>query len=80
MVYLLMDPVPFGLDPKQHPHVRAAYTSLEDAQGQAEHNLEREIQRPLRIVDETDGVLVNYEDPGTLAEVNARIEAKKKQK
>jgi hypothetical protein len=41
--------------------VRAPYNSLEEAQAQADHNIETNSQRPLRIEDESGAVLVKYE-------------------
>lgn len=59
MVYLHMAAAEFGI--KGHESVRAAYDTLESAKAQAEHNIERGTQRPLRIVDEDGNVLVTYE-------------------
>jgi hypothetical protein len=41
--------------------VRAPYNSLGEAKAQADHNIETNSQRPLRIEDESGAVLVNYE-------------------
>lgn len=60
MVYLHMVASEFGI--KRHDSVKAAYDSIEAAQAQAEHNIARNTQRPLRIVDEDGNVLINYED------------------
>jgi hypothetical protein len=59
MVYLHMDAKDFGLEVDC---VKAPYASLEAAKAQADHNIQRNVQRPLRIVDEVGQVLVNYED------------------
>lgn len=60
MVYLHMSASDFGLDGVDY--VKAPYDDLDAAKAQAEHNIERNSQRPLRIVDEAGNVLVNYED------------------
>jgi hypothetical protein len=60
MVYLHMAAEDFGLS--GHDFVKAPYENLEAAQAQADHNRERNVQRPLRIVDESGAVLVNYEE------------------
>lgn len=60
MVYLHMSAKEFGLEGVEY--VRAPYETVDAAKAQAEHNIARNTQRPLRIVDETGNVLVNYEE------------------
>lgn len=59
MVYLHMSANDFGLNGIDS--VKAPYETLEAAKAQAEHNIARNTQRPLRIVDEQGSVLINYE-------------------
>ena len=58
MVYLHMKAMDFGLKAE---FVRAAYNTLEEAEAQAQHNFDTSKQVPLKIVDELDVVLVNFE-------------------
>ena len=58
MVYLHMKAMDFGIEAES---VRAAYSTVEEAQAQANHNIETGKQVPLRIVDGQDKVLINYE-------------------
>lgn len=57
-VFLHMDAASFGI---KADSVKAQYENLDAAKAQAEHNIETNTQRPLRIVDETGKVLVDYE-------------------
>lgn len=58
MVFLHLSAKDFGLEVE---YVKAPYDDLDAAKAQAEHNIQRNSQRPLRIVDEAGQVLVDYE-------------------
>lgn len=56
MVYLVMESGRLRV----MPVIRAAYASVEDADAQAKHNLDRDYQRPLQIVDESGAIIKEY--------------------
>ncbi len=58
MVYLHMKASHFGINAES---VRAPYTTLEEAEAQAENNIANNTQQPLRIVDTEGNILVNFE-------------------
>jgi hypothetical protein len=74
MYYLHMRASEFGI--KGHETVRAPYDSRANAEAQAEHNIERNVQMPLRIEHHGE-VLVDYTNEVTLAEVRSRIADRK---
>lgn len=58
MFYLHMKAMDFGM---KGDSVKAAYNTLEEAQAQAQHNIDTGKQIPLRIVNEQGETLVDYE-------------------
>lgn len=59
MFYLHMRASDFGL---KADNVKAPYSTLEEAVSQAEHNIARGTQQPLRIVDEEGNLKKSYEE------------------
>ena len=67
MVYLQMKAMDFGisdvaLKAAGCEYVRAPYNTLEEAQAQAQHNIDTHTQVPINIVDENDEILVDYRE------------------
>ena len=65
MFYLHFKAMDFGiseaaLERANTDSVRAPYDTVEEARAQAQHNIDTQKQVPLRIVDETGKVLVDY--------------------
>lgn len=57
MVYLVMESGRLGGSMRT---IRAPYTTTEEADAQAQHNIVRDYQRPIRIEDEQGNVLKEF--------------------